>query len=49
MKNMPLIIDQLIAASGRSGRTVIDCVHLKVLFESFADSIQSLEIMASKA
>ena len=49
MKNMPLIIDQLIAASGRSGRTAIDCVYLKMLFESFTDSIQSREILASKA
>jgi len=49
MKNVPLIIDQLIAARGRSGRTAIDCVDLKVMFESFADSIQSLEILASEA
>jgi hypothetical protein len=49
MNNVPLIIDQLIAASGRSARTAIDCVCLKVLFESFAYMIQSREIMASKA
>ena len=49
MKKMSLIIDQWIAASGRSGWTAFDCVRPKVLFGSFADSNQSLEIMASTA